>query len=158
MSVRVQALAVALVLAGAVSAVALAPEYWEDHVVTISEVQADRDAPPDVPPVEHRGVRYQQDLDGAELGGRLAAVDPRTGKRLWTLEVYRVGDYDAAGVDAIGRYFRSMTLVPERETLLIEDEGGGRYAVDLATRTVTALDRGPAPEPPLPPVKPKPKP
>lgn len=102
---------------------------------------ASRPAPPRVPPIEHKGVRYQQDMESARhggggLGGYLVAIDAKTGTRLWMLKVYDVADHSAAGVSSPGRYFRSMTLVPGRDELGIEDETGGRYAVDLVNRTV----------------------
>jgi hypothetical protein len=132
-------------------------DHVEARALTTSAPQSDRNAPPDVPPVEHRGIRYEQDLDGAELGGRLAAFDAATGKRLWTLDVYHVPDNEASGVDAIGRYFRRMAVAPDGWALMIEDETGARFSVDLTSRRVTALDppRGAEDAPPL---KPKPQP
>jgi hypothetical protein len=64
------------------------------------------------------------------------AIDAKTGARLRMLKVYDVADHSAAGVSSPGRSFRSMTLVPGRDELAIEDETGGRYAVDVANRTV----------------------
>jgi hypothetical protein len=116
--------------------------------------QASRPAPPRVPPVEHKGVRYQQDMESARyggggLGGYLVAIDAKTGARLWMLKVYDVVDHSAAGVSSPGRYFRSMTLVARRDELAIEDEIGGRYAVDLMNRTVRILSEPKAaPTPP----------
>src|SRR5262245_38543710 len=69
-----------------------------------------RPAPPNVPPVEHKGVRYQQDMEsfrfgGTQRGGYLVAIDPKTGERLWMLKVYPVTDHNEAGVETPGIYF-----------------------------------------------------
>jgi hypothetical protein len=101
--------------------------------------QSSRPPPPAVEPVSHGGLRYEQDLQssrfgGTQPGGYLVAVDPASGERLWMLKVYEVASQDAYGVTTPGRYFRSMTLVPERDELEIENEAGGRFRVDLRRR------------------------
>jgi hypothetical protein len=122
--------------------------------------QASRPPAPEIEPITHEGVRYVQDRVDADAGdqngGYLAAIDPRTGEKLWRLKVYEVPDYSAEGVDNIGLYFRSMRLVPGRAEIEIENEAGGRYIVDLVRRTSTRVggpERGS-----LPPATPKPKP
>ena len=101
-----------------------------------------RPAPPPVAPVEHGGVRFQQDMDaqrhgGGGRGGYLVAVDPASGERLWMLKVYDVPDHSAAGVSSPGRYFRRMTLSADGSQLEIENEVGGVFRVDIAARTAT---------------------
>lgn len=118
--------------------------------------QSSRPAPPDVAPVEYKGIRYQQDMasyahGGDQPGGYLAAIDVKTGERLWLLKVYELQDHSAAGVDNIGVYFRTMELVPGRDELAIENEVGGRFVVDLARRTATPVAQ-PVPTS-LPPIK-----
>src|SRR5262249_18470751 len=99
-----------------------------------------RPAPPNVPPVEHKGVRYQQDMEsfrfgGTQRGGYLVAIDPKTGERLWMLKVHPLTDHNEAGVETPGIYFRSMKLVSGQDALEIENEVGGKYIVDLVGRT-----------------------
>jgi hypothetical protein len=120
-----------------------------------------RPAPPEVPPVEYEGVRYVQDGLGSEAGGDqasgyLAAIDTRSGARLWRLQVYGQANPGAGGVEAGTRHFRSMRLVPGRAELEIESETGSRYLVDLAERTSTLLS-SPAPASARIPEKPKPR-
>src|SRR3954470_5133923 len=105
----------------------------------MSNPSVSRPAPPEVPGLDHKGVHYEQDMQSSTLGGQLAAYDQKTGARLWTVRVYDVRDYSSAGVDNHGVYFKSMKLVPERDELAIENEVGGRYAVDLHKRSVTTL-------------------
>ena len=120
-----------------------------------------RPPPPKVAPVEYDGVRYEQDgfgsrASGDQPGGYLAAIDARSGARLWRLKVYEIADQSAAGVETFARHFRSMRLVPGRAELEVESETGSRYLVDLAKRTSTLL-ASPPPASPHPPDKPKPK-
>jgi len=123
---------------------------------------ADRPPPPDVPAVLHKGVRYAQYLSGNEpagaaSGGDLTAADPTTGARLSRLQVYTLPNHAAAGVEAPGRYFRSMQMIKGTDTLQIEDEVGVIYEVDLVRRSATRVS-GPPETVPAAAVKPKPKP
>lgn len=125
--------------------------------------QASRPPAPSVEPIVHKGVRYEEDRvdasKGDRNGGYLAAIDAETGEKLWRLQVYEVPDHSAQGLPNIGRYFRSMRLVPGRDELEIENEAGGRYLVDLVNRTSTHLPSS-APEKRQDedaPAKPKPK-
>jgi PQQ enzyme-like repeat protein len=118
---------------------------------------------PDVAPVEHNGVRYEEDRtderQGDQAGGYLVALDAKSGARLWRLKVYEVPDYRSAGVSAGGIYFRSMRLAPGGGALEIENEAGGKYLVDIARRTSTQVG-GPQATgvaKPAPPPKPKPQ-
>jgi hypothetical protein len=116
---------------------------------------------PVVAPVEHDGVRYVQDSfderQGDQPGGYLAAVDAKTGARLWRLQVYPVPDYRSAGLPAMVRNFRAMRLAADGRALEIENESGALYRVELATRAVSQLSGPPATAADTP-AKPKPKP
>jgi hypothetical protein len=111
---------------------------------------ASRPAPPIVPPVEHDGVRYQEDMEsyrhgGDQPGGYLVALDVRTGARLWSTKVYALAP-SPPGVDTIGLYFKSLRLVDDGSALDIENEVGARYRVALNTHAVTELSPPPAPQ------------
>ena len=122
---------------------------------------ASRPPAPEVAPLEHAGVRYEQDRtderQGDQAGGYLVAIDAKTGARLWRVKVYDVPNYGAAGVSAGGLYFRSMRLAPGGAAIEIENESGGRYLVDMARHTSTQV-AGPPPTGTAKPVPPKPKP
>jgi hypothetical protein len=101
-----------------------------------------RPSAPVVAPILYKGVRYEQDMQsyshgGTQSGGYLVAVDPQSGERLWMLKVYEVPSQDAAGVSTPGRYFRSMRLLPEKGEIEVENEVGGKYIIDLNSRTST---------------------
>lgn len=122
----------------------------------------DRPPPPEVPPVVHKGVRYEQDLAGNEPpgsapGGTLAAYDQASGQRLWLMQVYTVQADPRGPSSHPGRYFRSMALVPGRDELAIEDEDGGQHRVDLMQRSARRVGGPPETAPPAS-TKPKPKP
>jgi len=121
-----------------------------------------RPSAPEVTPIEHAGVRYEQgqtdERKGDQDGGYLVAIDAKTGELLWRLKVYDVPDYKAAGVAMGGIYFRSLQLISGGNELEIENEAGSVYRVDLSTRSVKKIS-GPSDEAPSsPPVKPKPAP
>jgi hypothetical protein len=122
---------------------------------------ASRPSAPEVPPIEHQGVRYEQDRHddraGDQAGGYLAATDIKSGKRLWRIKVYQVGDQRPAGVPVQARYFRSMQLAPGGAALIIENEAGGVYHVDLASQSSKQVG-GPPETAISPPAKPKPQP
>jgi hypothetical protein len=122
---------------------------------------ASRPPAPEIAPIEHDGIRYEQDrIDpsrGDRNGGYLAAFDARTGERLWRVQVYEVPDQDAEAPTGMGRYFRSMHLVGNGDAIEIENEAGALYRVDLDTRTPVQIS-GPEPSREAPPAPLKPKP
>ncbi len=105
---------------------------------------ASRKAPPNVPPVSLNGVRYEQVMSGAELGetgrtGYLAAYDEATGERLWHLQVYAHERIDYLEQDVQDVFFASMTPMEDGKRLLIENERGERFEVDVEVRKVVSL-------------------
>jgi len=128
---------------------------------------ASRPAPPQVAALEYHGIRYEQDMQsyhfgGDQPGGYLVAIKPDTGERLWMLKVYKIENYDDQGLETMGRYFKSMRLMPEQNAIEIENEAGGRYLVDLEKHSSTTVfepsaksnknssDSPPPPPPPKP--------
>lgn len=123
-----------------------------------------RPSAPQVPPVEHQGIRYEQDRHddraGDQPGGYLAAIDIKTGARLWRIKVYQIaGPGPGPGrAPTQARYFRSMRVAPDGKALVIENEVGGVYRVDLASHSSTQVSGPPETAAPTPPAKPKPQP
>lgn len=98
---------------------------------------------PRVAPVVHGTVRYEQVENGLlagqdQMGGYLAAIDERSGERLWLLKVYDNRRQGGREGDAQDVFFKTMTLQADG-TLLIENERGARFVVDPATRTIHPL-------------------
>lgn len=103
--------------------------------------QADRIAPPVVPPVERDGIRYAQADDGRSLGfkqvgGVLVATDVKTGQRLWSLPVYTREIDPKLEADVQWVFFKSMAFAPSGE-LLIENESGEKFLVNVQQKTVS---------------------
>jgi hypothetical protein len=153
----------ALVLAVRASGGPLAGDAPNQEKPTMSQAPlSSRPPSPVVAAVEHNGVHYVQDSfderQGDQPGGYLAALDAKTGARLWRLQVYPVPDYRAAGLPAMARNFRALRLAADGQALEVENESGALYRVDLATRAVSQLSGPPAAGTEAPKPKPKPKP
>lgn len=107
------------------------------------QISGDRNPPPRVPPVEKDGVRYEQNLhaNDAEFGqhaGVLVARNVKTNKPLWSLKIYDNRRVPGLEGDVQDVYFQSMAFDGEGR-LLIENELGRRFAVDVVARTVKPL-------------------
>jgi len=117
---------------------------------------------PQVTPVEHDGIRYIEDAhddrQGDQPGGYLAAIDIKSGTRLWRLKVYEIASNPANGIAPVAIYFRAMRLGAGGDFLEIEDETGRVFRVSLGSRVVTQIAGPAASSPPKSPAKPKPMP
>ena len=99
--------------------------------------------PPSVPAVVRNGIRFEQNLDATEsefgqAGGVLSAFDATSNALLWSLVVYDNKRRTDLEGDVQEVYFTAMAFDAGGK-LLIEDERGQRYAVDVEQRTVTQL-------------------
>ena len=104
-------------------------------------MQSSRPPPPMVPPVVHRGIRYEQVKNAIALGydqltGYLAAFDEKSGTRLWLLKVYDVKSDTKMEADVQWVYFQRMELVSGKDQLLIENEAHQKFIVDLKDKAV----------------------
>ncbi len=103
---------------------------------------AKRRAPAPVKPVIVKGVRYEQmrrakDHGFTQSGGVIAAVEDKTDKILWTVQLYKT-EYDAAEEQDVQEvYVKALALDKSGHALLATDERGRVWSVDLATHAVT---------------------
>jgi hypothetical protein len=113
---------------------------------------ASRPSPPVIAPITRDGVRYESRWSHR---GVLFAVDEKSGKPLWQVEVYDYLVDEQVETDVQEVYFKSMSLDAAGEALLIEDEVGVRHRVDLKTRkaklltwpvTVSVVEASPGPD------------
>ena len=113
-------------------------------MVTVASAQApkmgktvspSRPSPPKMAPIDHEGIRYENQPEAREF-----VIASRAGKNLWKAKVldYRVDE--SAPTGGVEIYFKSMALADGNSKLLIEDEVGGRYTVDLKTQKVALLN------------------
>ena len=98
----------------------------------VSGAWAKRTPPPVVAPITHHGVVYSATGDGETAF--VAAAEEKTGTQLWKAQVYRVQMDPNKEVDVQTIFISGMRLSGER--LLIQDEAGRCYRLDLKTRQV----------------------
>jgi hypothetical protein len=111
-----------------------------DSAVLAGEMSKKRAGPAAVAPVTIGQVRYEalpwgrmRELD--QNGGYIAAVDANSGQELWILKVYDVR-YDGDMEDDKQDLFITRIEPKDSRTLLIENENGERFIVDLPTRII----------------------
>ena len=101
----------------------------------------DRTGPPDVKPVQIGSLRFEAvhwgHLD--QNGGVIAAIDVESGKEQWVLKVYQI-DYDPMEEkDVQDIFIKTLEAAPDARHLLVKDERGRRFEVDITERRVRAL-------------------
>ena len=101
-----------------------------------------RVAPPKVKPLQVGKLRFEAIHWGRERGlgqngGYIAAFDADSGKELWILKVYDITYDDKMEEDVQDLFIKSLKA--DKDGLLVTDEDGGRYAVDLESRSVKRL-------------------
>lgn len=105
-------------------------------------VRKKRVAPEPVAPVSFEGRRYEAiDFGKArglgQNGGYVAAIDEASGRELWVQRVYRIRYDRRLEGDKQDLFITGLTVLPAARALLIENERGARYRLDLRTRQVT---------------------
>jgi hypothetical protein len=93
---------------------------------------AKRSVPRTVEPVTVHGVTYSAP---ASAMGFIVACDALSGRELWRKRIYRVRVNPSLERDVQDVFITSLTL--RGGSLVIANEHGGRYALDLSTRKVT---------------------
>ena len=102
--------------------------------------KAKRSPPKEVTPVVYEGVRYTAPhwviAKGKRIaGGYVEAFNAKTKKRLWRIKVYETISDSQLEQDVQDVFITSMAI--EKSNLVVVNERGVRYEVDLTTRTVT---------------------
>jgi hypothetical protein len=105
--------------------------------------KAKRKGPVEVAPVTVGGLRFEAIHWGDERGlgqngGYIAAIDPASGKELWTLKIYDIAYDPDLESDVQDVFITSMSKTLFGQKLNIRDEQGRSYVVDPTTRTVKA--------------------
>jgi len=99
-----------------------------------SNAEAKRAAPKDVPPVTRNGVVYSAPHDQM---GCVVAKDEKTGKVLWTKQIYAV-KYDPAMEKDVQDCFITELRFADGK-LIVTNEDSARFELDPATQAVRAL-------------------
>lgn len=115
----------------------------EPHVKNPAPLEhAKRRAPGHVEPVVSKGVRYEvlhvaRSRASARGGGVIAAVDLASGQELWALQVYEQPSDPQEESDAQEVHITDMALDAAAGVLLLKNEAGQRFRINLADRSVT---------------------
>lgn len=96
---------------------------------------AKRIAPKPVVPLVMNGVRYEAPFHGE--AGVLTAYDAARGTQLWTLQVYKIDFDEDMEKDVQEIYITSIRPQDNQSGLVVTDEHGRVWLVDLATRAVS---------------------
>lgn len=104
----------------------------------------DRNPPPVVPPVLRSGKRYAQRLGGhdnraGQSGGLLDVIDDVTGTVEATIKVYDNQRSGAIEGDVQDIFFAAMAF-DDAGRLIVTDEVGRRFAVDVGRLTAIPMD------------------
>ena len=103
-------------------------------VCGIAPVLAKRAAPSPVAPVLFKGVQYSAP---PEAMGFVVATGISSGKELWRVRIYEVRVDPKLERDVQDVFITALTL--KDDTLIVTNERGEKYALDLKTRKVTRL-------------------
>jgi hypothetical protein len=101
-----------------------------------------RVGPKAVAPVKVDGLRIEAVHWGrtrglGQNGGYIEAFDEATGQSAWLLQVYKITNDPHMEEDVQDRFIRQLTLACQGHVLLVTDERGQCFEVELATRQVT---------------------
>ena len=105
------------------------------------------DFPPDIAPLEYKGVRYQQDweskFEGREFAATyLAATDIQTNALLWVIKLCDGIKYAPGGPTRISTVdITKISAGPNENELSIATIVDSCYLLDLQTRSVTLLPK-----------------
>ncbi len=99
---------------------------------------------PRVESVESKGIRYEviraaRSRGFAQQGGVIAAIEVKSGKELWTLQVYTVSFDPQEEQDVQERYITSLSMSPDGQSLQVLAEGQRRCSVRLSDQAITPL-------------------
>jgi hypothetical protein len=128
-----------------------APAFQRNQQMTSPDLppRASRRAPRRVEPVVHDGVRYEQVIgkvlpEQDDTGRWLAAYDVATDKLLWGVKVYDTPHIAELERDVQAVFFASLRLEDGGRVLLVANERGRRFSIDLATHVVHEIPAEPA--------------
>jgi hypothetical protein len=123
------------------SHVAAAPTSLEKKpMAKLSMPAPKRVAPPEIPAITIGGLRYEALLWGRERGlgqngGLIDIVEASTGKSVGVIKVYAIEYQSQLETDVQDVFFESMTASVDGKQLMVTDEKGRRFQVDLEQRT-----------------------
>ena len=117
----------------------------DDATPPLPPIAVKRRAPPKVAAITLDGIRYEQAvLPRSEATGQrtgyLAAYKGVSDERLWRVRVYDLKIDAHLEGDVQDVYFAKMEASPDGREILVTNEIGGHFAVDVRTQGVRKLD------------------
>lgn len=111
------------------------------------DLRATRAPQPAVPPIVFNGKRYQQVINAEQFAhkqrtGFLAVYREEDNQILSLIKVYEVSYNEDLEADVQDVFFTRMELDADKRQLLIENEQGQRYLVDLPSGVVAPAEEG----------------
>jgi hypothetical protein len=116
----------------------------------VSSVSAERSAPVEIAPVAVGHVMISAphfcQIDGVPVsGGVLEARDSKSGKLVWSVQVYKTAYDPALEGDVQDVFIKTLSYDATHGLLILSDEKDRVFVVDLKSRKVTPIARGDAP-------------
>jgi hypothetical protein len=113
-----------------------------DEPVASGLPSSKRVAPPQVPPVRIGSMRIEAVHWGRERGldqngGYIVAINRKSGKELWLLKIYDVSYDDKMETDVQDVFIERIERLGSHG-VLVTDEDGRQYEVDIDRKSVTA--------------------
>lgn len=93
-----------------------------------------REPPAPVTPVVHNGVKYTAPMESM---GVVVALDAKSGAKLWQQKIYDVKIDPSLEADI--QYVYITTLAVQGGDLIVTNEMGAKYAMNLSSRAVRKL-------------------
>lgn len=108
------------------------------------QVNKERSDAPVAVALVHQGVRYESVIWGrasglGQNGGFVRAVDAASGSVLWLHRVFAIAYDPDMEQDKQDRFITRLAISERGDSLLIGDERGRRYVLDLRTHQVSVL-------------------
>jgi hypothetical protein len=118
----------------------------EEPAKAATGIEKERASIPEPAPVSHAGFRYQAILWGRvrnlpQNGGYVAAIDEKTGKEQWLVKIYDAPPSDGKEQDKLDIFITHIELDSDPRYLLVTNERGAVFRLDLQTRAVTAVPK-----------------
>ncbi|MEJ1296912.1 MAG: hypothetical protein RPU63_05425 [Candidatus Sedimenticola sp. (ex Thyasira tokunagai)] len=100
---------------------------------------------PSAIPVTYNGVRYEALIWGRERGlgqngGYVVAIDAASGHEIELLKIYKITNERGVEGDKSDIFITNLDIDEERNSLIIDDEHGRRFYLDLNTKEVKQLE------------------
>ena len=108
---------------------------------------AKRPAPLAIEPIIYKGIKYTVlhwaiDNGSNQNGGYILATLNKSGKKVWGKQLYKTNYSSDLENDVQDVFITSMSLSHEHKSLLVSNEKGYVYKIDLTNQKVTTVETG----------------